>query len=81
MMRPPRAGRDHRLGRLPCTEEDAREIDVDDPLPVGETDRLRWSDHGRAGIVDENVERAEALDGLRDHGRDGGLIGDVGRDG
>ena len=42
---------------------------------------LRWPDHGRAGIVDQDVELTEALDRLRNHGRDGGLIGDVGRDG
>ena len=80
MMRPPRAGGDHRLGRLAGTEENPGEVDVNDPLPVSETNRLWRPYDGGPRIVDEDVEFAEALDGLRDHGCDGGLVGDIGRD-
>jgi hypothetical protein len=80
MMRPP-----HRLlilhdaeGGLGA-EEDARDVGIDDGLPlrVGEVFDVdvRRVD---AGIVEQHVETAEAVLDLAEQGGDRGLVGDVG---
>ena len=73
----PAAGRDHRLDHRADAEEHADLVDGDDPLVVGERvvdDPRRVAD---AGVVDEHVEPAEALDGGVDDGLPRCLVGHV----
>jgi hypothetical protein len=62
-------------------EEDPGQIDVDDPLPVGQWQLLWRTNRGGAGVVDEDIESAQPVDRFLDHRRNRPLIGHVRRDG
>jgi hypothetical protein len=57
------------------------QIDRDGLVEVGLGEVIEASDQGDAGIVDQDVDGAELVVGLLDHGGDGLAVGDVGGDG
>jgi len=56
-------------------------VDVEHVAPVGERHLREALVAQDAGIVDEDVDLAEALGGFVDHRGDGGFVGDRGSDG
>src|SRR5690606_23588258 len=61
--------------------EGAREVGVDDRLPVVVLHAQHQAVAGDAGVVDEHVEAPEALDHALDQRLAGGGVGDVGAEG
>jgi hypothetical protein len=60
-------------------EEDRRQVDVDDGLPVGERQLQRRAPQRDAGVVDQHVDAAAARDHSGESAVDGGFVGDVER--
>ncbi len=70
----------HRMGGL-RTDESAGQVGVEHRAPFGRRVALRRLADRHSGIVDEDVEPAEALDGLVDRRAARILVGDIERDG
>jgi hypothetical protein len=71
---------EHDLAGELAEAKDAREVDLDDDVPVG----LGIVDRGRATdeacVVDEDVDAAELLEGRVDDMRSRALVGEIGGD-
>lgn len=76
-----RAAPDKLPYRRPCAEELAGEIDVEDALPLLEAHLGKGGAILDAGVVDEYMNRAEALHRFGEHGLHLRLLADIGRNG